>query len=79
MGCLALLLGACRTPPAARPEPLGQWYVVQQGETLAEIARRSGVPAKSRSVRDQRPWVAVTTDARARENRRGRRSGFGTP
>jgi len=44
VGCLALLLGACRTPPAARPEPLGQWYVVQQGETLAEIARRSGVP-----------------------------------
>ena len=32
-----------RTPPA-RPEPLGQWYVVQDGETLAEIARRAGVP-----------------------------------
>jgi len=38
------MLGACRTPPAARPEPLGQWYVVQQGETLSEIAQRSGVP-----------------------------------
>jgi len=41
---VGLLLCACRTPPAARPEPLGQWYVVQQGETLVEIARRAGVP-----------------------------------
>jgi murein DD-endopeptidase MepM/ murein hydrolase activator NlpD len=42
---LALLGAACR-PGAkpARPEPLGQWYEVQQGETLAEIARRAGVP-----------------------------------
>ncbi len=43
-------------------------------------ARRSGsAPAKRRSVRDQRPCVAVTTLARRREKRRGRRSGFGTP
>jgi len=42
-------------------------------------ARRSGVPANSRSARDQRPCVAVTAVDREREKRRGRRSGFGTP
>jgi murein DD-endopeptidase MepM/ murein hydrolase activator NlpD len=42
---LALLAGACRpSAKAAHPEPLGEWYVVQQDETLAEIARRAGVP-----------------------------------
>lgn len=42
---LALLAAACRpSAKAVRPEPLGQWYVVQQGETLGEIARRAGVP-----------------------------------
>jgi len=44
---LAVLLfaTACRpSAKAAHPEPLGQWYVVQQGETLAEIAHRAGVP-----------------------------------
>lgn len=41
----ALLLPACRpSAKAVHPEPLGQWYVVQQGETLAEIAKRAGVP-----------------------------------
>ena len=34
--------------------------------------RRSGWPAKSRSVSDQRPWVAVISPARRREKRRGR-------
>jgi murein DD-endopeptidase MepM/ murein hydrolase activator NlpD len=42
---IALLAGACRpSAKAAHPEPLGEWYVVQQDETLAEIARRAGVP-----------------------------------
>jgi len=42
---MALLAAACRpSAKAAHPEPLGQWYVVQQDETLAEIARRAGVP-----------------------------------
>ena len=42
-------------------------------------ARRSAAPAKSRSVRDQRPCVAVAAVARVREKRLGLRSGFGTP
>src|SRR4030095_9370413 len=42
-------------------------------------ARRSLSPAKSRSVSDQRPWVAVIAVARRREKRRGLRSGLGTP
>ena len=41
----ALFTSACHLGgKPARPEPLGQWYVVQQGETLAEIARRAEVP-----------------------------------
>lgn len=42
---VTLFASACHlwTKPA-RPEPLGQWYVVQQGETLADIARRAEVP-----------------------------------
>jgi len=40
-----LLATACRpSAKAAHPEPLGQWYVVQEGETLGEIAHRAGVP-----------------------------------
>jgi len=42
---MTLFAAACRpSARAARPEPLGQWYVVQEGETLAVIAHRAGVP-----------------------------------
>jgi murein DD-endopeptidase MepM/ murein hydrolase activator NlpD len=43
---LAAIGASCRS--AARPmhpePPLGRWYVVEQGETLADIAHRAGVP-----------------------------------
>jgi lipoprotein NlpD len=37
---------ACRTgrPPMHPESPPGRWYVVQVGETAADIARRAGVP-----------------------------------
>lgn len=42
---LSLSLAGCRlSAKTAHPEPLGQWYVVQQGDTLPELARRAGVP-----------------------------------
>src|SRR5438067_2282538 len=41
-------------------------------------ARRSGSPRKSGAASDQRPCVAVTAAARARENRRTRWSGRGS-
>ena len=44
---LSLLPAACGLfAKPARPEPLGQWYVVQQGDTLPDIASRAGVPAE---------------------------------
>lgn len=42
----AMLAAGCLSasrPMHAEP-PLGQWYVVERGETLADIARRAGVP-----------------------------------
>ncbi|HVR64038.1 MAG TPA: LysM domain-containing protein, partial [Polyangia bacterium] len=36
---------AARTPPHAET-PAGRWYVVGQGETLAEIAAKAGLPAE---------------------------------
>jgi murein DD-endopeptidase MepM/ murein hydrolase activator NlpD len=49
----ALLIAACllsgcwRDRPPMHPEsPPGRWYVVSEGETLADIAKNAGVPAE---------------------------------
>jgi murein DD-endopeptidase MepM/ murein hydrolase activator NlpD len=47
IGLLVVLSAAgCHlfAPPAHVEPPLGHWYVVEAGETLADIARRAGVP-----------------------------------
>jgi lipoprotein YgeR len=43
-GLVAGCLGA--RPPMHPESPAGRWYVVVEGETLADIARRAGVPAE---------------------------------
>jgi murein DD-endopeptidase MepM/ murein hydrolase activator NlpD len=46
---LALPAAACRPAPRAplhAESPAGTWYVVEPGETLAQIAARSGAPAE---------------------------------
>lgn len=41
---LGFLAACLPSRPPAHPEPLGEWHVVQSGETLADIARHAGVP-----------------------------------
>jgi murein DD-endopeptidase MepM/ murein hydrolase activator NlpD len=63
---LALLLGACYSfgapaPPLHPYNPPGAWYVVQAGETLAQLAARAGVPIDDlREINGLQPGEAVS-------------------
>src|SRR2546429_39056 len=81
--------GGRAPPPRGLPSagtPSGVTIPCRSGSSAGRARRSGPVPGpgpetgpKRRSVRDQRPCVAVISVARRREKRRGRRSGFGTP
>ena len=48
LGSLAFFAGGCAfwQRPKDPGAPLGRWYVIEQGETLADVAARAGVPVE---------------------------------